>query len=127
MMWGDAVREASLTMREVGIEDHALNAKYLAAHALGVWSLAALRPLLENSASEQELVEYSHIVQRRIANEPLQYIIGETEFYGLRIKCSPAALIPRPETEILVESAIMEARKLLENRDHLDVLDIGTG
>jgi hypothetical protein len=47
MTWRDAVREASFTMRDAGIDDHALNAKYLAAHVLGVWSLADLRPLME--------------------------------------------------------------------------------
>ena len=127
MTWRDAVREASFTMRDAGIDDHALNAKYLAAHVLGVWNLADLRPLMEDPASDEQLHEYYALVTRRVANEPLQYIVGETEFYGLRLKCTPAALIPRPETEILVESAIEEARRLLDTRDHLDALDIGTG
>jgi release factor glutamine methyltransferase len=127
MTWRDAVREASFRMRDAGIDDHALNAKYLAAHVLGVWSLSDLRPMMEDAASDAQIQAYTVLVDRRIANEPLQYIVGETEFYGLRLKCTPAALIPRPETEILVESAIEEARSLLDKRDHLDVLDIGTG
>jgi release factor glutamine methyltransferase len=127
MTWRDAVREASFRMRNAGIDDHALNAKYLAAHVLGVWSLSDVRPLMEDTISNEQLEGYKALVDRRIANEPLQYIIGETEFYGLRLKCTPAALIPRPETEILVESAIEQARTLLDKRDHLDVLDIGTG
>ncbi len=127
MTWRDAVRDASFAMRDAGIDDHAINAKYLAAHVLGVWSLADVRPLMEETASEEKLQVYRALVARRIANEPLQYIIGETEFYGLRLLCTPAALIPRPETEILVECAIEQARKLLDEREHLDVLDIGTG
>lgn len=127
MTWRDAIREASFRMRDAGIEDHALNAKYLAAKVVGVWTLADLREHTERPVNEEDLSTYKALVDRRIANEPLQYIIGETEFYGLRFECTPAALIPRPETEILVESAIEEARKLLEARPHLDVLDIGTG
>lgn len=127
MTWREAVRDASFAMRDAGIDDHALNAKYLAAHVLGVWSLSDLRTSMEDEASPEQIVAYKALVARRIAHEPLQYIIGETEFYGLRMKCTPAALIPRPETEILIECAIEEAHRLLDMRDHLDVLDIGTG
>jgi release factor glutamine methyltransferase len=127
MTWRDAIREASFRMRDAEIDDHALNAKYLAAKVVGVWSLSDLREFTEQEVKEEALDEYISLVDRRVANEPLQYVVGETEFYGLRLKCTPAALIPRPETEILVESAIDEARKLLDIREHLDVLDIGTG
>lgn len=127
MTWRDAVRDASFRLRDAAIDDHAINAKYLAAHVLNVWSLSDLRPLMEDAVSEEQLSVYTKLVDRRLANEPLQYIIGETEFYGLRLFCSPAALIPRPETELLVECGIEEARRLLRARDHLNVLDIGTG
>lgn len=127
MTWREAIREASARMRDSGIDDHATNAKYLAAHVIGVWSPAELRERTDDEISEEQLRQYDQLIARRIANEPLQYIIGETEFYGLRFKCTPAALIPRPETEILVETAIEEAGKLLDSRDHLDVIDIGTG
>jgi release factor glutamine methyltransferase len=127
MTWKDAIRDASFRMRDAGIDDHSLNAKYLAAKVVSVWNLSDLREHTEQPISDASLAEYGSLVDRRIANEPLQYIIGETEFYGLRLKCTPAALIPRPETEILVECAIEEARRLLDSRSHLDVLDIGTG
>ncbi|HET6510678.1 MAG TPA: peptide chain release factor N(5)-glutamine methyltransferase [Candidatus Kapabacteria bacterium] len=127
MTWREAIREASARMREQGIDDHATNAKYLAAHVLGVWSLADVGARSDSEISAAHKQAYDALLDRRIANEPLQYILGETEFYGLRLNCTPAALIPRPETEILVETAIEHGRRLLGSRDHLYVLDIGTG
>jgi release factor glutamine methyltransferase len=75
------------------------------------------------SISETEL--YREYVRRRAGNEPLQYIIGETEFMGLNIKVSPAALIPRPETEILIEKVLLlkKSHQLINPR----IWDIGTG
>lgn len=127
MIWRDAVREAALRMKQTDVDDYSLNAKYLAAYMLGVWEQAELHPLLEQPISDEQEQQYQVLIDRRLANEPLQYIIGETEFYGLRLKCTPAALIPRPETEILVEQAIVTARERLDTHRHLDVLDIGTG
>jgi release factor glutamine methyltransferase len=62
-------------------------------------------------------------VNRKLEREPLQYIIGETEWFGLTLKCDPRALIPRPETEILTERAL----ELIADIEHPSVLDIGTG
>jgi release factor glutamine methyltransferase len=127
MTWRDAVRGAAEQLKAAEIDDHSLNARYIAAHVLGVWQQAELRPLLEQEITHDQLAQYRSLISRRLQQEPLQYIIGETEFYGLRLKCTPAALIPRPETEILVEQAIELARKMLDMKQHLDVLDIGTG
>lgn len=66
---------------------------------------------------------YAQAVQRRANGEPLAYIVGWREFYGLRIKVSPAVLIPRPETELLVDLAL----KLLPTAAPASVLDLGTG
>ena len=66
-------------------------------------------------------VAYDQATQRRLQNEPIQYILGHTEFYGLRLKVTRAVLIPRPETELLVEAAL--ARIAPDAR----ILDIGTG
>lgn len=76
---------------------------------------------LENN----ELEYLRDMVRRRASREPLQYIIGSTEFFGLPFKVSPAALIPRPETEMLAEMA----KKYIENsgQDNPSILDIGTG
>ena len=63
------------------------------------------------------------LLLRRAVGEPVQYILGETEFFGLNFAVSPAVLIPRPETELLVEQVLAVARTLASPR----ILDIGTG
>jgi len=77
-----------------------------------------------NLDSEQSL-RVGKILSRRILGEPLQYILGSSEFMGFRLKTDKRALIPRPETEILVEAVIEEARIL--NRKPFEVFDLGTG
>ena len=76
---------------------------------------------IEKGLSPEMLQRYQEIVRRRLAGEPLQYAIGEWEFYGHLFHVDPRALIPRPETELLVEMAL---------RDELGgkiIADIGTG
>lgn len=70
----------------------------------------------------QTLREY---VQRRVKNEPLQYIFGKTEFFNLTLKTDKRALIPRPETELLVGEAINELKSL--NKVNPKLVEIGTG
>lgn len=65
----------------------------------------------------------NEIVDRLLANEPLQYILGHARFYGMDFKVSPAVLIPRPETEELVDIIVKDA----DGREDLRVLDLGTG
>jgi release factor glutamine methyltransferase len=72
---------------------------------------------------EQDLARFAALVARRVAGEPIQYILGEQEFYGLALKVTPAVLIPRPETELLVE-AVLE--RLPKDRA-LRIVDVGTG
>lgn len=72
--------------------------------------------------SESELLSFIRVVKRLKQSEPIQYILGETEFYGLNFKVNKAVLIPRPETEELVDWII----KSHEN-ENLDIFDIGTG
>lgn len=73
--------------------------------------------------SESDLLYFRSIVKRLIANEPFQYIIGSTEFYGLEIKTDKRALIPRPETEELVEWI----RESFHSKPPQKILDICTG
>jgi len=68
----------------------------------------------------------SAILKRRISGEPLQYILGSTEFMGYEFKVDPRALIPRPETEILISSAL-ERLKSAGKTTPLKILDLGTG
>ena len=67
--------------------------------------------------------EFFLMIDRKLRREPLQYIIGETEWFGLKIKCCPSALVPRPETEIVVERAL----ELISDLKEPLIADIGTG
>ncbi len=71
----------------------------------------------------RELALLAELSARRAAREPLQYILGDTEFYGREFRCDPRALIPRPDTETLVEVALELAR----NTGARDIVDVGTG
>jgi release factor glutamine methyltransferase len=71
--------------------------------------------------SEEEAQQLRDLCARRIAGEPIAYLIGEREFYGLMLQVDPAVLIPRPETELLVELALQDLPP------HARVLDMGTG
>ena len=77
----------------------------------------------EDKINDVNLNKLKSWINRRVKREPLQYITGETEFYGLKFKTTPQALIPRPETERLVEIAL---HNIGENSDS-KLLEIGTG
>lgn len=70
-----------------------------------------------------ELEQINTLAARRVAGEPIAYLLGERDFYGRTFRCSPAALIPRPETELLVDQALLR----LPAHAPLRVLDVGTG
>ncbi|GAC1360456.1 MAG: peptide chain release factor N(5)-glutamine methyltransferase [Acidobacteriaceae bacterium] len=73
--------------------------------------------------SEEEQAAYTRAVERRLAFEPIQYITGKQEFFGLELEVGPGVLIPRPETELLVEAALERLAGTRSPR----VLDVGTG
>ena len=102
-----------------------LNAKLdtdiLIAHSLGIKRLDIYLDL-DRPLTEAQLTDLRSLVKRRASREPLQYIIGNTEFYGLTLKVDPRALIPRHETEELIE-LIVERLKTPPKR----ILDLGTG
>ncbi len=77
----------------------------------------------ERVLSDAEKNRFSDYVERRKSGEPVAYIVGEREFFGLTFKVTPAVLIPRPETELLVEQAL---ERIPEHRP-ARVLDLGTG
>jgi release factor glutamine methyltransferase len=82
-----------------------LDAELLLAHALG-WKRIDLYTRHGEVIHTKDLERFKGFIRRRREREPLQQIIGETEFYGLTFKVTPAVLIPRPETELLVEEAL---------------------
>lgn len=100
-----------------------LNAEKLIGHALNM-SRMDLYLQFDRPVSEAERQTLRELLRRRAAGEPLQHILGEADFYGRTFSCSDAALIPRPETEILVETALALIPKIGEVHT---VLDVGTG
>jgi release factor glutamine methyltransferase len=111
-------------LTQKGIPNPRFDVELLIAHALKMDRLKVYlqfdRPL-----DSQELEAIRHLFKRRAEREPLQYIIGQREFFGFNFEVGPGVLIPRPETEQLVEQAI-ECLKPLSEEERL-VLDLGTG
>ena len=100
----------------------ARDAELLLLHALQVSRVTLLaHPDRELTPGEQAV--YEDTITRRLRHEPIQYITGQQEFYGLLLNVTPAVLIPRPETEHLVEAVL----KLLPTNRPLKIADIGTG
>ena len=77
--------------------------------------------------SEEKLLMFQSILIDLKKGIPIQYVLGETEFYGLVFKVNPTVLIPRPETEELVDWVLKDVKKLTDNITPLKILDIGTG
>jgi release factor glutamine methyltransferase len=105
-----------------------LDAELLLAHVLG-WGRARLLAERDFAPSEAQRAAFSALVQRRQALEPVAYLVGRREFYGLEFAVDPRVLVPRPETELLVELAIARARDLPRRRGPgaLRIADVGTG
>lgn len=109
---------------EKGIENARLNAEVLLAHQLQVKRIS-LYLNFDQPLTEKEVSGYRHFIKRRIKREPLQYITGTQEFWSLAFKVNPHVLIPRPETEILVDQALTLAGSF--HNAPLHILDLGTG
>jgi len=114
-------------LRDKGIESPRLCAEVLLSHQLKK-SRVDLYLAFDQPLSSCEVAGYRSLVKRRLRREPLQYITGHQEFWSLGLFVSPAVLIPRPETELLVEEAIrLREGNLLSNNSELLILDLGTG
>ena len=113
----EAVRQSISELRAV--TDHPrLEAELLLTYVLGI-PRAMLLAHPEQPMSAQQLRHYSECIHQRVSDHPLPYIIGSTEFYGLTFGVTPEVLIPRPDTEILVDLAIERAPST--------IIDVGTG
>ncbi|MBN2105232.1 peptide chain release factor N(5)-glutamine methyltransferase [bacterium] len=122
----DVLQEAVAYLESRHIEHARLNAERLLAHILGV-SRMDLYLQFEKPLKTEEREAYKHLLRRRAGREPLQTILGETEFMSLPFNVTENVLIPRPETEILVENAIEITKTRFGNKSSIHILDIGTG
>lgn len=118
----DALREAAAKLRVSGVADARREAGSLLSHALGR-DRAFLITHADERLTPEQLRSYLSTVGRRAAGEPLQYITGVQEFYGLDFEVNENVLIPRPETELLVETAL----EILKATRSPHVCDVGTG
>lgn len=107
-----------------GIAQPRTDAEVLLAHVLKTERIQ-LYLRYDQPLQPRELAEYRDVVLRRGAHEPLQYITGRQEFYSLELEVTPAVLIPRPETEILVETTLALLKE--QGLSSPWVLDLGTG
>jgi release factor glutamine methyltransferase len=118
----EVINATTAFFQERGVESPRLNIELMLAHALNKKRLQ-LYLEFERALDEPTLGTLRAMVRRRAAGEPLQYILGKTEFHGLEFAVDNRALIPRPETELLVEEVISACKKV----GGVHILDLGTG
>jgi release factor glutamine methyltransferase len=119
------IRQASAKLAEHGIISPERNARMLMAHAMSMpeWKISMHQGL----PTEGQYETFQHLIQRRSQREPIQHLIGSIGFHDLEVRVSRAALIPRPETELLVETALEQIKESEQDRDSIKLLDMGTG
>jgi len=121
----EALNWATDYLREHRIEHPRLNAELLLAHSMGL-SKEQLYIRLHDLMEKEKEERWEAFVRRRASGEPLQYILGRQEFWSIDLKVDPRVLIPRPETEHLVEEALAILTKISSQKIP-SVLELGTG
>ncbi|VVE57720.1 protein-(glutamine-N5) methyltransferase, release factor-specific [Pandoraea aquatica] len=114
------VATVATLLREPGLPP--MESRILLSHVLG-WSRTQLITRDREPLAPETVAVYRALHARRVAGEPIAYLTGTREFFGLTLNVSPSVLIPRPETELLVELALAR----IEGRQTPRVLDLGTG
>jgi len=118
----ESIKLATEYLNKKGIESGRANAEFLLADIINCKRLD-LYLLFDRPLTDEELQRFRDLLKRRGMFEPLQYILGKVEFFGIELKVTPDVLIPRPETELLVENVLHQLSK--ENKQ--EILDIGCG
>ncbi len=119
----ESVKLSEEYLRKKGVQEPRANAELLLADILHCKRLD-LYLMFDRPLSENEIKKYREYLSRRANFEPLQYILGKVEFYGMSFKVTKDVLIPRPETELLVGEIITSAKTI---NDKVKILDVGTG
>jgi release factor glutamine methyltransferase len=121
----EALGQAVHTLGSQGVESPRLDAELLLCHVLGA-SRATILAWPERRLTPKELTAYRNLVARRAGRVPLAYILGQREFFGLDFAVDPRVLVPRPETELLVEHALHRAQDLA-SPPHIADVGVGSG
>lgn len=121
----DAIREGRRFLLAAGVESASLDAEVLLAEVLGM-TKTELYLRIETPLKLEDERRFWKRLQRRVQREPLAYITGQKEFWSLDFVVAPGVLIPRPETELLVEVALDRLKAIATNRPS-NILDLGTG
>ncbi len=120
---GELIFEGAEILRRAGVPEARRDAGSLMAHSLGQ-DRTFIISHSDEEVNDDVLHRFRHLLQRRSAGEPLQYITGHQEFFCLNFDVSPDVLIPRPETELLVETAL---NLIPPKTDSITMVDVGTG
>jgi release factor glutamine methyltransferase len=115
-------REAVERLSQAGIDNARQEALWILEEAVGM-TRVQLHAYAEDPIDLERYQNAVALIERRASREPLQYVLGHQEFYGLDMTVKPGVLIPRPESELLVEKAIA----LLRSHSHPVIVDVGTG
>jgi release factor glutamine methyltransferase len=124
-MLKETLHQASTTLASAAIEDASLEAELLLMHLLGI-DRAQLYCRLDEKLPPSDAHTLDQLLKRRLGHEPIAYIIGHREFFGYDFCVAPGVLIPRPESELLVEKALDFVSCRFPHRDPV-VADIGAG
>ncbi len=124
----ETLRLATEKLREAGVPNDVLDAQTLLAEALGC-DRTFLIINFNQALTAETLEKYERLITRRAMGEPLQYIVGRQEFFGLEFEVTPDVLIPRPETELIVEETIRLVQEVAANKTEWQplLIDVGTG
>ena len=120
---------ASDRLTAAGIETARLDAEVLLAHALGI-GRAGLYARLRDAVAVAAADRFAVLIERRLRREPVAYLTGEQEFWSLSFAVTPEVLVPRPETELLVQAGVDMLRAPHPQREEIPtraILDLGTG
>jgi release factor glutamine methyltransferase len=121
--FGDLRRDAVQMLRDANIENPEADARLLLLHTAKIDAAKFIS--FENEAASSDLIaSYERLIARRMAGEPVSRILGEKEFWSLRFTLGSETLVPRPETETVVEAALAEIE---DRQSALAILDLGTG
>ena len=126
MILREALSQAETRIAARGIPDARIEAELLLMHSLGIMK-AELYARLGDALFPEENERFCHLIERRLQHEPTPYILNQCQFYGLDLYVDSRVLIPRPETELLVDTALTFMKQRFLQGQACSVADIGTG